>query len=253
MEHSFNVDIAKEYGIVPAILINNFYFWYEKNRANNIHNYEGKFWVYNSMKAFKELFPYLTERQLNYALQTLIEKGLLIKGNFNEKKMDRTLWYTLTDEAIAILQNCKLHFTNLSNANDKIVKAIPYINTNNNINNINNNSNINHNNKQKQNININKEKEIKEKEYGFSEELNLALETWFNYKKQKGQTYKEIGRKTFLTTILHDVEKYGERAVILSLEKSMASNWAGYFMDGKIAQQNPKEIKYDKNDTGEFW
>ena len=34
MEHSFNIELAKEYGILEAILLKNIWFWIEKNRAN---------------------------------------------------------------------------------------------------------------------------------------------------------------------------------------------------------------------------
>ena len=34
MNHSFNVDIAKKYGIEKAVLLENFSFWIAKNKAN---------------------------------------------------------------------------------------------------------------------------------------------------------------------------------------------------------------------------
>ena len=37
--HSFNIDIAKEYGILEAVLLNNIYFWVEKNANNNVFRY----------------------------------------------------------------------------------------------------------------------------------------------------------------------------------------------------------------------
>ena len=126
MEHSFDTEIAKEYGIQEAILIKFIYFWVEKNRVNEKHFYDDKYWTYNSLKAMVELFPYLTERQINYALNNLIDKGLIIKGNYNEKSYDRTLWYSITAFGYAILQNCQMHFTKLSNGIDKIVTPIPF-------------------------------------------------------------------------------------------------------------------------------
>ena len=35
MEHSFNVELASIYGIEEAILIQNLFFWINKNVANN--------------------------------------------------------------------------------------------------------------------------------------------------------------------------------------------------------------------------
>lgn len=50
--HSFNPLLAKEVGIECAILLYNIEFWIEKNKANNKHFYEGRYWTYNSTKAF---------------------------------------------------------------------------------------------------------------------------------------------------------------------------------------------------------
>lgn len=125
MEHSFNVEIAKEYGITQAIILNHLYFWIEKNRANKKHYYDGDYWTYNSKKAFAELFPYLTERQIDYSLTKLVDAGLIIKGNYNKSPYDRTLWYSITKQGYAILQNCKMARTNLQNQINEIVRPIP--------------------------------------------------------------------------------------------------------------------------------
>lgn len=129
MEHSFDVEIAKKYGINAAVLLKNIYFWIEKNRANGKHCYDGYYWTYNSKKAFAELFPYMNERQIDYALKKLINDGIIITGNYNENKYDRTNWYAITKMGYSILQNCEMDLTILSNRNDNIVEPIPDINT----------------------------------------------------------------------------------------------------------------------------
>ena len=50
MEHSFDIEVAKKYGITEAVLLKNFYFWIEKNRTNNLNYFDGKYWTYNSRK-----------------------------------------------------------------------------------------------------------------------------------------------------------------------------------------------------------
>lgn len=129
MEHSFNINIATKYGVNSAILLNNIYFWIEKNKANETNFYDGYYWTYNSKKAFSELFPYLTSRQVDYALEKLIDDGVLVTGNYNKNPYDRTLWYAITKKGYSILQNCEMKTTNLLNENDNIVEPIPYINT----------------------------------------------------------------------------------------------------------------------------
>lgn len=125
MEHSFDINIAKIYGIPSAILLKNLYFWIEKNRANEKNCYDGYYWTYNSKKAFAELFPYMTARQIDYALQKLIDDELIITGNYNKVAYDRTLWYAITKKGYSILQNCEMDFAKSENGNNENVTPIP--------------------------------------------------------------------------------------------------------------------------------
>lgn len=130
MQHSFDIMIAKKYGVQPAIILNHLYWWVEKNKANKVHFYDGYYWTYNSKSAFAEIFPYMNARQIDYALKKLIDNGLVITGNYNKSAYDRTLWYAITKMGYSILQNCEMEETKLQNGNNKNVKPIPNINTN---------------------------------------------------------------------------------------------------------------------------
>lgn len=144
MNHSFNVDVAIECGIEEAIILENIFYWTEKNRANNENFHDGRYWTYNSMEAFAELFPYMNRRKIRYAIDQLRDKGFIMTANFNKRSMDKTLWYALTNKSYELLkrnsepitkyipdgQNCPIDVTKLSNGNDNIVQAIPYITPN---------------------------------------------------------------------------------------------------------------------------
>ena len=138
MEHSFNIIVAKEYGIVEAILLNNFEYWIAKNQANQTNFYNGVYWTYNSTRAFTELFPYLSQRQIQYALKHLKDEDIIQTGNFNKSAYDRTLWYAFTKKGLSILQKCKMESTEMLNRFTENVEPIPNINTNINTNNNNN-------------------------------------------------------------------------------------------------------------------
>lgn len=94
----FEGEYAKEYGIVEAVILQNLIFWIKKNKANERHFYEGKYWTYNSIRAFHELFNFLTPKQIRRALESLEESEAVIKNNFNKSSYDRTTWYTVSDE-----------------------------------------------------------------------------------------------------------------------------------------------------------
>ena len=114
-EHSFDIEIAKEYGVNCAILLKYIYYWIEKNRANDKHFHDGCYWTYNSIRAFEELFPYMSKNTINRCLKTLVDKGLLIEGNFNSSSYDRTKWYTVTEFAKSILEKCKFDLPKVRN------------------------------------------------------------------------------------------------------------------------------------------
>ncbi len=98
LQHSFDINVAAEYGIIEAIMIKNFQFWIVKNKANGQNFFNGHYWTYNSVKAYERLYPYLTRNQIEYTLKKLEEKGILLSGNYNEIKFDRTKWYAFADE-----------------------------------------------------------------------------------------------------------------------------------------------------------
>lgn len=123
MEYSFDIDLATQYGMAEACLIKNFQHWIRKNKANNKHCYDGHYWTYNSVKALSELFPFLTEKQIRRTLDSLVEKGVLIKGNYNKSSYDRTLWYAFKDESIFL--NSKIDLPIWANGSDQKGEPIP--------------------------------------------------------------------------------------------------------------------------------
>lgn len=98
MEHLFNVEVAKKYGVNAAILIRHFQFWIIRNKANKKHLHEGRTWTYCSVKAFTKIFPYWSTRQVRVILDNLIKEGVITKGTYSPKKYDKTTWYAFVDE-----------------------------------------------------------------------------------------------------------------------------------------------------------
>lgn len=125
MEHHFNVEIAEKYGILEAVLLNNFYFWIKKNEANDKNFHEGRYWTYNSAKALHRLFPYASERKIRSAIKHLEDEGLVLTGNYNNSAYDRTMWYALTENATCILQNRQMEEAETSNESCENVTPIP--------------------------------------------------------------------------------------------------------------------------------
>lgn len=141
-EHHFDIDIAEKYGVNAAIILNNMYFWIKKNEANNVNFYDGCYWTYNSVKAFCDLFPYLSKSQITTALKKLESAGVIKTGNYNKSAYDRTTWYAFTEmgnELLGIADNKnkksisdfnEMDSENIENGKSENSKPIPYENPN---------------------------------------------------------------------------------------------------------------------------
>lgn len=134
MEHHFDIDIAKEYGLTEAVLLNNLWFWVKKNEANEMHFHDGEYWTYNSVKAMESLHPYLTEKKIRNAISHLKDEGILLIGNYNKSPYDRTTWYAFTQKGKSIMTKGQIDSTigqmedtETANGSEQKGEPIPYI------------------------------------------------------------------------------------------------------------------------------
>ena len=131
MHHYFNTEIAKEVGVNAAVILENIAHWVLKNKANDKNFYDGHYWTYNSRTAMTALFPYLSEKQVRYALDALRKADMVITGNYNKSSYDRTLWYTVSDSCAKQYFPELLDWPKVANELDCVGQPIPDINTNN--------------------------------------------------------------------------------------------------------------------------
>lgn len=121
--HHFKVEDAVLHGVDKAVILSNLRFWLTKKRDSNTHKYDGYYWVYNTAKELAELFPYFTQSKIQRLLKQLEEDGVLLVGNYNKVKYDRTRWYSLSE--FCTVDNCNNHNTELNNGNNDSVEPIP--------------------------------------------------------------------------------------------------------------------------------
>jgi hypothetical protein len=101
--HSFSVDVAQDFGVEMALMLNHFSFWYLKNKSDNNQFFKGDYWVRMKATQLQEYYPYFSLRQLRYLIDKMIDLNLLKQDEFNTKKNDRTKWYCLTKKSKNIL------------------------------------------------------------------------------------------------------------------------------------------------------
>ena len=94
--------VAERYGFEEAVFLDAIIFWYRTNKAENRNFRDGRWWTYNSIKAFEEVFPWWSAKQLRRITNSCRDQGALIAGEYNEDRRDRSLWYTPGDELLAL-------------------------------------------------------------------------------------------------------------------------------------------------------
>ena len=95
-------DIATEFGLNCAFVLEQVRYFVNANKANGKHFYDGRYWAYHTRRAFTEYLPFFTERQVRTALDKLVEQDLILKGNYNSDPYDHTVCFALTDKAEAL-------------------------------------------------------------------------------------------------------------------------------------------------------
>jgi Zn-finger nucleic acid-binding protein len=103
--HFMNLALAVAYGTNESLFLTNLCFWIEKNKANKAHFHKGRYWVYNTMDAWAELFPYFTKDQIRHLIDKMKRKKILLVGTFNRTRYDRTQWYSVSDEVMSRYAN----------------------------------------------------------------------------------------------------------------------------------------------------
>ena len=130
MIHVFDTDVAKKYGVNAAIILQNMAYWIMQNEANEMNFYDGRYWTFNSKRAYGELFPYMSAKQIRTAIEKLVEDGVLVTGNYNKLAYDRTAWYSLTEKGKSICRIGQMEHPKMANGLSPEGKPIPDINPN---------------------------------------------------------------------------------------------------------------------------
>lgn len=129
MYHMFDIDVAKQVGIIAAVLFQNIAYWCQHSQANGTNYHDGYFWTYNTVKAFKTIFPYLSSSQIDTGIKKLVDAGLIIKGNYNKSAYDRTTWYAITKNGKSIFEKSKMEIAEIENGFTENREPIPNINS----------------------------------------------------------------------------------------------------------------------------
>lgn len=99
-----NPILARDIGLDEALVLQQLNYWIEVNRKTGKNYHEGRYWIYNSIRGWKEEnFDYMSLDTVKRILPRLEKAGYLLTGNFNEDTRDKTKWYATNDEQLEAL------------------------------------------------------------------------------------------------------------------------------------------------------
>lgn len=96
---TYSIPVAIEYKSVDvAICVQFFVNTITRHRLAGRNFHEGRTWNFCSLSSLQEYFPFWTQKMIRKRVNQLVSLGILLVGNFNKKKYDRTLWYAFSNE-----------------------------------------------------------------------------------------------------------------------------------------------------------
>lgn len=112
----FHSSLAVAIGLNEAILLQKINLWLNCKP----HDANGRSWIYNTYKSWQEQLPFFSESTVKRTLKSLEDKGIIITGNYNKLKMDRTKWYSINYEKLdKLVDNLNLPL----GQNDQIIRS----------------------------------------------------------------------------------------------------------------------------------
>ncbi len=100
-----NAALAMEIGLNESVVLLQIEFLI--SISDNVH--EDKHWTYQSLADLRDgYFPFWSTATISRSIKSLVERELIIVGNFNRVGFDRTQWFALNPEGIARLSSLHL-------------------------------------------------------------------------------------------------------------------------------------------------
>ena len=96
-----NKTLARELGLNEALVLQQINYWIEINKKSGKNYHDGKYWTYNSIRAWQENdFDYMSFDTVKRTFSKLEKAGYLLVGNYNKDPRDKTKWYTINNDKL---------------------------------------------------------------------------------------------------------------------------------------------------------
>jgi hypothetical protein len=95
--------LAELVGLNESIILQQLHYWINKNPKE----IDGRKWIYNTYDDWKEQFPFWSISTIRRIITTLENLGIILTGNYNQRKFDKTKWYSLDYERLEELKKSR--------------------------------------------------------------------------------------------------------------------------------------------------
>jgi hypothetical protein len=88
--------LAQLVGLNESIILQQLHYWLGKNPKEM----DGRKWIYNTYDDWKEQFPFWSISTIRRVITTLENAGIILNANYNQRKFDKTKWYSIDYEKL---------------------------------------------------------------------------------------------------------------------------------------------------------
>lgn len=204
--------LAKSVGLNEAIFIQQIHYWLHDSK----HLHEGRYWTYNSIRAWLDQFPFWSARTLRRIVESLERSGLIITGNFNRDNRDRTIWYSINYDALDKMHVAKMAMPNGQNGHvphvAKMAKPLPE---------------TTHETSTKTSKTHGAVAPVVEITLPHGVAFSSAWTEWMDYRRSKRKPVSIAAARKQLETLA----AVSEAEAVAAINKAISSDWQGIFLD----------------------
>lgn len=95
--------LAELVGLNESIILQQLHYWLNKSSKD----IDGHTWIYNTYDDWKDQFPFWSISTIRRIISTLENSGIILTANYNQRKFDKTKWYSLDYEKLEQLEKSR--------------------------------------------------------------------------------------------------------------------------------------------------
>jgi hypothetical protein len=121
-------NLAMKIGLNESIVLQQIHYWNVINEKSK-HNFkDGYYWTFNSYEEWSKQFPFWSKSTIQRTIAKLEKLKLIVVGNYNRLKIDRTKWYRINYINLGLLETSpfgQIDITNISDWHQHISRLTP--------------------------------------------------------------------------------------------------------------------------------